>query len=96
MFANIGEDFVINNSEILAIIDYNVFMKSTPNKAILELMHKNDRLVIINDQVKKSVIILEIDGKLFGIISPISTGTLSNRFVNFNMYFENLLVSEGD
>jgi len=95
MFVNIGEDYVISSSELLSIIEYQIFMSSDTNRLLLDKISKEDGLLIINEQVKKSVILLEGDKKIFAIISPVSVSTIANRFVNFNDYYDNYL-SEGD
>ncbi|ABP65669.1 hypothetical protein Csac_0004 [Caldicellulosiruptor saccharolyticus DSM 8903] len=91
MFAHIGEDYVVNSSELLLIMSYDIFMSSEDNLRILESLKNEDRLVVINDDLKKSIIILEIDGRLYAIVSPVSSTTIAKRFLNFNYYVDNYL-----
>ncbi|WAM31580.1 extracellular matrix regulator RemB [Caldicellulosiruptor naganoensis] len=91
MFAHIGEDYVINSSELLLIMNYDIFMSSEDNLKILEKLKSEDRVVVINDDLKKSILLLEIDGRLYAIVSPVSSTTLAKRFVNFNSYVDNYL-----
>jgi len=91
MFAHIGEDYVINSSELLLIMNYDIFISSEDNLRILESLKNEDRLVVINDDLKKSIIILEIDGRLYAIVSPVSSTTIAKRFLNFNYYVDNYL-----
>ncbi|AZT89202.1 DUF370 domain-containing protein [Caldicellulosiruptor changbaiensis] len=91
MFAHIGEDYVVNSSELLLIMNYDIFMSSEDNLRILESLKNEDRLVVINDDLKKSIIILEIDGRLYAIVSPVSSTTIAKRFLNFNYYVDNYL-----
>ncbi|WAM33868.1 extracellular matrix regulator RemB [Caldicellulosiruptor morganii] len=91
MFAHIGEDYVINSSELLLIMNYDIFMGSEDNQMIFERLKAEDRVVVINDDLKKSVLLLEIDGRLYAIVSPVSSTTLAKRFINFNSYVDNYL-----
>lgn len=91
MFAHIGEDYVVNSSELLLIMNYDIFMSSEDNIRILESLKNEDRFVVINDDLKKSIIILEIDGRLYAIVSPVSSTTIAKRFLNFNYYVDNYL-----
>ncbi|WPX08850.1 extracellular matrix/biofilm biosynthesis regulator RemA family protein [Anaerocellum danielii] len=91
MFAHIGEDYVINSAELLVIMSWDSFVRSKDNLNILENLKLHDRVVVINDEVKKSIIILEVDGRMYGIISPVSPGTIAKRLLNFNLYFDNYL-----
>ncbi|ADQ03624.1 hypothetical protein Calow_0004 [Caldicellulosiruptor owensensis OL] len=91
MFAHIGEDYVINSAELLVILNWDSFILSEDNRKILENLKLQDRIVVINDEIKKSIIILEIDGRMYGIISPVSSGTIAKRLLNFNLYIDNYL-----
>lgn len=91
MFGHIGEDYIVNSAELLLIMNYDAFVASEENLSILEELRTEDRMVVINDEYKKSIIILEIDGKLYAIISPVSSGTIAKRFLNFNFYVDNYL-----
>jgi len=91
MFAHIGEDYVINSSELLVILSWDSFILSEDNRKILENLKLQDRIVVINDEIKKSIIILEIDGRMYGIISPVSSSTIAKRLLNFNLYIDNYL-----
>lgn len=91
MFAHIGEDYVVNSSELLLIMDYDIFMSSEDNIKVLENLKSQDRFVVINDDLKKSIIILEIDGRMYAIVSPVSSTTIAKRFLNFNYYVDNYL-----
>ncbi|ADL41386.1 hypothetical protein COB47_0006 [Caldicellulosiruptor obsidiansis OB47] len=91
MFAHIGEDYVINSSELLVILNWDSFILSEDNRKILENLKLQDRIFVINDEIKKSIIILEIDGRMYGIISPVSPGTIAKRLLNFNLYIDNYL-----
>ncbi|AEM72703.1 extracellular matrix/biofilm biosynthesis regulator RemA family protein [Caldicellulosiruptor acetigenus] len=91
MFAHIGEDYVINSAELLVILSWDSFVRSKDNLKILENLKLHDRVVVINDEIKKSIIILEVDGRIYGIISPVSPGTIAKRLLNFNLYFDNYL-----
>lgn len=91
MFAHIGEDYVINSAELLLVMNYEVFSMSDDNMKILDDLKEDERLIVINEEYKKSIIIIEIDSRLYAIISPVSSGTIAKRFLNFNFYVDNYL-----
>lgn len=91
MFVYIGEDYVINSVEFFVILSWDFFVCLKDNFKIFENLKFYDRVVVINDEIKKFIIIFEVDGRMYGIIFFVLLGIIVKRFLNFNFYFDNYL-----
>lgn len=75
MLLHIGEDAVIQQKDIIAILDYNALESSELMSAFLRQHKENKSMINLSDTNPKSVIIT----KKHVYISPLSSITLKKR-----------------
>ncbi|WP_077616208.1 extracellular matrix regulator RemB [Caenibacillus caldisaponilyticus] len=79
MFIHLGEDTVIRIDEVVAIINYGLFLKDEGNKALIERAKMENKLRDIGRQMTKSVVITD----KYIYFSPFSPTTLKKRSRHF-------------
>ena len=79
MFIHLGEDTVIRIDEVVAIINYGLFLKEEGNKALIERAKMENKLRDIGRQMTKSVVITD----KYIYFSPFSPTTLKKRSRHF-------------
>lgn len=79
MFIHLGEDTVIRIDEVVAIINYGLFLKDEVNKALIERAKMENKLCDIGRQMTKSVVITD----KYIYFSPFSPTTLKKRSRHF-------------
>ena len=79
MYVHIGKDIVINSDHIVAILDIESLEKKKNLEEVLQNLKINDKIIDVSEGNKKSLIIIEKNGKNFGYITNISTTTIGKR-----------------
>ena len=79
MFIHLGEDTVIRIDEVVAIINYGLFLKDEGNKDLIERAKMENKLRDIGRQMTKSVVITD----KYIYFSPFSPTTLKKRSRHF-------------
>lgn len=79
MFIHIGENVVIPESSIIAIIDIDSVNSSEDTKQFLKIADEEGFITRITNDEPKSFILAEIDNKYVIYLSPISSITLCKR-----------------
>ncbi|MBO4897951.1 MAG: DUF370 domain-containing protein [Clostridia bacterium] len=94
MYINIGGDFILKDSDIVAIMDIE---NTSTSKITKEFLRKIGKSVInISDELPKSFIITKERGKTNLYISPVSSGTLYKRVKIVKAKGRNLSYAETD
>ncbi len=76
MYLHLGSDISIRESEIISILDFELF-RSGENKAYLEAMKKNKSVIYSNCLLKNARSLIVTEKKVY--ISAISSMTLKSR-----------------
>lgn len=79
MFVHIGENIVIPEGSIIAIIDIESVNTSDDTKQFLKIAEEEGFVERITEDEPKSFILAEIDKKSIVYLSPISSITLCKR-----------------
>jgi hypothetical protein len=87
LYLYLGQDTVINTSEIVGIFDIENTSLSKETKKYLATAQKNGHVREVSYELPKSYVVCEIDGAHTVYLSQISPGTLEKR----THYFRDLL-----
>ena len=79
MFLHLGNDCVVRKSEIVGIFDIENTSISKDTKVFLSAVAKRGKVVYVTNELPKSFVVCEREGKLTTYISQISVATLRKR-----------------
>ena len=79
MFLHLGNDCVVRKSEIVGIFDIENTSISKDTKTFLSSVSKKGKVVYVTNELPKSFIVCQKDGKTTTYISQISVQTLRKR-----------------
>lgn len=79
MFIYLGEDTVISANEIVAMINLDNSNTAELTREFFGIAQKKGEVVTINEELPRSAVVCEKDGKKTVYISQISTSTLKQR-----------------
>ena len=79
MFIHIGENVVIPEKSIIAIIDMDSINMSEDTKQFLKVADEEGFVKKVTNDEPKSFILAEVDNKTYIYLSPISSVTLCKR-----------------
>ena len=86
MYLHIGQDFVINEQDVIGIFDFDNITTSQITMDFLKSLEKEEKLISISDELPKSFIITEASGEYIGYLSPLNSRTIQNRQPNLLFY----------
>ena len=81
MYLHIGQDFVINEQDIIGIFDFDNISTSQITMDFLKKLETEERLISTSDEIPKSLIVTVTSNEYIGYLSPLNSGTLKNRSV---------------
>ena len=79
MYLYLGQDTVININEVIGIFDMDNTTGSKITKAYLAAAQKTGRVVAVSQEIPKSFVVCERNGKTSVYLSQISPATLRKR-----------------
>lgn len=79
MYLHLGQDFVINDKNIIGIFDIETTSISKITKMFLSQSQKNKEIVAISNDLPKSFIVSGSESGIIVYISQISSATLKKR-----------------
>ncbi len=79
MYLHLGQDIVIRSRNIIGIFDIENTSISKITKDFLGSEEKNKRVVAVSNELPKSFIVCESEGRVTVYISQISCSTLKKR-----------------
>ncbi|MDP4118822.1 MAG: DUF370 domain-containing protein [Bacillota bacterium] len=79
MFLHIGNDYIVFNKDIIAVMDFETTTISKITREFLKEAEEEGFIVNVSDDIPKSFIITESKGKSRIYISNIATSTLLKR-----------------
>lgn len=86
MFLHIGSDRMVYSDDIVAIFDFENTTTSKITRQFLAISQEEDFIINVSQEdLPKSFIVTEHDGKTKVFISPISSQTLNKRLNSMNV-----------
>lgn len=79
MYLHLGQDIIVNTSDVIAVLDMDNTTISKITKEFLRESEKEKLIVNISEDLPKSYVLCEKMGKMVVYISPISSSTLLKR-----------------
>ncbi|MFA7636669.1 MAG: extracellular matrix/biofilm biosynthesis regulator RemA family protein [Monoglobales bacterium] len=80
MYLHIGSDLMVHSDDIVSILDFENTTTSKITREFLAVSQEEDFIVNVSEEdLPKSFIVTERDGKTTVYISPISSATLLKR-----------------
>ena len=79
MYLHLGQDVVVNTREVVAVLDMDNTTVSKITKEFLKGSEEEGFVVNVSEELPKSYVICEREGKVCVYISPISSSTLLKR-----------------
>ncbi len=79
MFLHLGNECVVKKRDIIGVFDIENTSVSKDTKAFLAAVSKMGEVVYVTNELPKSFVVCERDGKITTYISQISVATLRKR-----------------
>ena len=79
MYVHIGKDVVINSDNIISILDIEALEKKKNLEEVLQNLKISDKIIDVSEENRKSLIIIQKEGKNYGYITNISSATIGKR-----------------
>lgn len=79
MFLHLGNECVVKKRDIIGVFDIENTSVSKDTKAFLAAVSKMGKVVYVTNDLPKSFVVCERDGKITTYISQISVATLRKR-----------------
>lgn len=87
MFLHIGNDVVVRKADIIAVFDMDNTTISRQSRDFLQKAQKNGDVIDICDDLPKSYVVTNYDGKNKVYISSVSSQTIYKRSGFYKMIF---------
>ena len=87
MYLHLGGDVCVRTKDIVAVMDMETSSTSKITREFLKITQKNSEVVSVNEDLPKSYVIVNTNGRTTVYISPISSQTLVKRANNIKAYF---------
>lgn len=91
MYLHLGQDTVVRTSDIVGIFDIENTSVSKATKEYLRMAEKKGRVINVSEELPKSFIVCQRDGRVWVYISQISCATLKKRESHKNSFHDNYL-----
>ena len=79
MYLHLGKGTVVNTAEIVAIFDLDITSQSHLTRRYLSMAEKSGQVVNASEDIPKSFVVCERDGKRTLYLSQMSSATLYKR-----------------
>lgn len=79
MYIHIGQDFILNDKDILGIFDFDNISTSSITMDFLKKLEKEDGLIAISDEIPKALVLTMSGGIEIGYLSPLNSRTIIGR-----------------
>ena len=79
MYVHIGKESIINSDNIITIFNIKTLTKKMDLKEICKNIGISDNIIDVSDNNKKTLIICNLNKKLKGYITNISSTTIAKR-----------------
>ncbi|MBE7019212.1 MAG: DUF370 domain-containing protein [Ruminococcaceae bacterium] len=79
MYLHIGNDFVLNEQDIIGVFDFDHISESSSTMEYLKSLEDDDRLIAVSEELPKSFVLAVRDGVEIGYLSPLASRTIQHR-----------------
>lgn len=79
MYLHIGQDFILNDKDIMGVFDFDNISTSGITMEFLKKLEQEDSLISISDEIPKSFILTLSGGVEIGYLSPLNSRTIIGR-----------------
>ena len=79
MYLHIGNDFVLNEQDVIGVFDFDHISESSSTMEYLQGLEQDDRLISVSEELPKSFVLAVKDGVEVGYLSPLASRTIQNR-----------------
>lgn len=79
MYLHIGNDFVLNEQDIIGVFDLDHISLSSSTMEYLKVLEQDNRLISVSEELPKAFILAVTGGVEIGYLSPLSSRTIQNR-----------------
>ena len=79
MYLHIGNDFVLNEKDVIGIFDFDHISTSHVTMEYLKELEQDSRLISVSDELPKSFVLSVREGMEIGYLSPLSSRTIQHR-----------------
>ncbi|MBQ7792342.1 MAG: DUF370 domain-containing protein [Clostridia bacterium] len=79
MYLHIGNDFVLNEQDIIGVFDLDHISLSSSTMEYLKSLEQDNRLISISEELPKAFVLAVTGGVEIGYLSPLSSRTIQNR-----------------
>ena len=79
MYIHLGQNTAVRLSSVIAVFDMDNTTVSKKSREFLEKAEKEGQIISVSDELPKSYVICENNGKTEVYISPVATSTLLRR-----------------
>ncbi len=79
MYLHIGNDFVLNEQDIVGVFDFDHISTSVSTMEYLKALEQDNRLIAVSDELPKAFVLAVTGGVEVGYLSPLSSRTIQNR-----------------
>ena len=79
MYLHLGKGTVVNTAEIVAIFDLDITSQSYLTRRYLSMAEKSGQVVNVSEDIPKSFVVCERNGKRTLYLSQMSSATLLKR-----------------
>ena len=79
MYLHLGKGTVVNTAEIVAIFDLDITSQSHLTRKYLSMAEKSGQVVNVSEDIPKSFVVCETNGKRTLYLSQMSSATLLKR-----------------
>lgn len=88
MYLHLGNDVVVRKKDIIAVFDMDNTTVSKQSRRFLTVAQQEGSVVDITEDLPKSYIVTEDEGKIKVYISSVSSKTLQKRWSNNKIIYE--------
>lgn len=79
MYLHIGQDFILNDKDIMGVFDFDNISTSGITMEFLKRLEQEDSLISISDEIPKSFVLTLSGGVEIGYLSPLNSRTIIGR-----------------
>lgn len=79
LYLHIGNDFVLNEQDIIGVFDLDHISESPATMEYLKALEEDNRLIAVSSELPKAFVLAVTGGMEIGYLSPLASRTIQNR-----------------
>jgi len=88
MYLHLGQDIIVRQGDVIGIFDLDNVSSSHITRAFLKQADQAKQIELIAEDIPKSLVLMNIDGKTTLYLSQLSTATLQKRSAGIGFEYE--------